>query len=267
MDREKRDAIAKAAKKVLDTFALSFPTAERVGRNEPFHAVLYSAFEDKFRERNLDVRTMLQFSSWIQGVNTSMGSFFERVACILSGGKKVAFTTKKKTSLPINKHQVAKIKQIWNNLKSGTARPDVDLEIKEILSAPTTEMEAAADFTADVFIETEDAITAIELKSVRPNKGESAGEKQKILEAKTALHNSFPGKKIQYFIAFPFDPTSPTLTGYNKKRFMEYLIGSGNYFAPEEFMLGGELWDFVSGESNTMEQILEIMAEVVREKP
>jgi hypothetical protein len=266
LDQTKKDAIAKAADAVLKKITLKFPTENAVNRNEPIHSILYKAFDSQLQERHLDVTTILQFSSWVQGVNTSMGSFFEKVACILSGGKKVAFTTKKKTSLKINKGQLTIIKQIWNELKSGKTPPNVELEISHILSTPSVEMQEAADFTVDVFIETPTSITAIELKSVRPNKGESAGEKQKILEAKTALHNSFPGKKIRYYIAFPFDPTSPTPTGYDKKRFIDYLIGSGNYFAPEEFMLGSELWDFLSGEENTMEQILEIIQEVVSKR-
>lgn len=265
-DQAKKDAITKAADAALKNFTSKFPTESTLSRNEPFHSAVYKAFESQLQARHLDLKSILQLSSWIQGVNTSMGSFFERVAWILSDGKKMAFTTKKRTSLKISEPQVTKIKQIWNRLKSGNTPPNAESEIAEILSAPSVEMQEAADFTVDVFIESNDSITAIELKSVRPNKGESAGEKQKMLEAKTALHNSFPGKNIRYFIAFPFDPTSPTPTGYDKKRFIEYLIGSGNYFAHEEFMLVSELWDFLSGEKNTMEQILEIMEDVVRRK-
>ncbi|MBI1813305.1 TdeIII family type II restriction endonuclease [Candidatus Peregrinibacteria bacterium] len=263
LHRSKKDSIAKAFNAVLQNRTLLFPTESTFKRNEPFHRVLYHAFEAQLQTRSQDVTSILQVSSWVQGVNTSMGSFFERVACILSGGKKMAFTTKKKTSLKISDTQTTKIKQIWNKPKSGNTSPNEESEIAEILSASSLKMQEAADFTVDVFWETHDSITAIELKSVRPNKGESAGEKQKMLEAKIALHNSFPDKKILYFIGFPFDPTNPTPLGYDKKRFMQYLIGGGNYFAPEEFMLGSELWDFLSGEKNTMRQILAIMENVV----
>ena len=43
------------------------------------------------------------------------------------------------------------------------------------------------DFSADVFIEDTNTITAIELKSVKPNSGEMKGEKQKILEKKIEI--------------------------------------------------------------------------------
>src|SRR3989344_3937814 len=119
LNQAKKDSIAKAADAVLKSITLKFPTENVLSRNEPFHRVLYTAFESQLQARHLDAKSILQFSSWVQGVNTSMGSFFERVACIISGGKKVAFTTKKKTSLKISEPQVAKIKQIWNKLKSG----------------------------------------------------------------------------------------------------------------------------------------------------
>ena len=52
----------------------------------------------------------------------------------------------------------------------------------------------ANGFTCDVFFADTHQITAIELKSVRPNAGESQGEKQKILEAKAASFKKFPDK-------------------------------------------------------------------------
>jgi hypothetical protein len=116
-------------------------------------------------------------------------------------------------------------------------------------------------FTVDTYIEKEDSITAIELKSVRPNSGEGRGEKQKILYGKSALQLANPGKKIKFFIGFPFDPTSDTATGYNKERFFNYLIEFKKFFDPEEVLLAGELWDFLSGGENTMDEILEVIKE------
>jgi hypothetical protein len=59
-----------------------------------------------------------------------------------------------------------------------------------------------------VFFEDNNSVTAIELKSVKPNSGEMRGEKQKILEGKAALFRKFPQKKIKFYIGFPFDPTA-----------------------------------------------------------
>lgn len=119
------------------------------------------------------------------------------------------------------------------------------------------------DFSADVFYEDADSVTAIELKSVKPNSGEMKGEKLKILEGKAALYKMFPEKKINFYIGFPFDPTvdpsMESVTSYNKTRFLGSIINMNKYFAPNETLVANELWDFLSGQENTMEEILEII--------
>lgn len=117
----------------------------------------------------------------------------------------------------------------------------------------------ANSFTVDVYIESGTQIIGIELKSVKPNAGEMRGEKQKILEAKSALFNEFTGKEIKYFIGFPFDPTSNTPTEYDKVRFLSSIIDGNKYFELEEVLLANELWNYLSDDDNTMEQILDII--------
>ena len=93
------------------------------------------------------------------------------------------------------------------------------------------------------------------------------GEKQKILEGKAALSRLFPDKEIKFFIGFPFDPTTDKGdTEYNKKRFMSSIINMEKYFAEEEVLLSSELWDYLSGEKNTMEQILSIINTIATTK-
>ena len=42
----------------------------------------------------------------------------------------------------------------------------------------------------------------------------------------------------------------------DKKAFFNYSVDFKKYFESNEVLLAGELWDFLSGDSNTMEQIL-----------
>jgi len=118
------------------------------------------------------------------------------------------------------------------------------------------------DFTADNYLENDKVIEAIELKSVKPNSGEMRGEKQKILIAKAALKKRHPSKNILFFIGFPFDPTSPTPTNSDKKRFMDSIIEFNKFFSPDEVLVGDELWDRLSGDKNTMQQILDIINKI-----
>ena len=89
------------------------------------------------------------------------------------------------------------------------------------------------------------------------------GEKQKILEGKSAMYRHFPGKKINFYIGFPFDPTvnplTDSVTSFNKTRFLGSIINMTKFFAPNETLVASELWDKLSGQENTMEEILEII--------
>ena len=125
------------------------------------------------------------------------------------------------------------------------------------------EMVNSIDFSADVFIEDDETITAIELKSVRPNSGEMRGEKDKILQGKAALSKRYMGKTIEFFIGFPFDPTETNdPNDYDKDRFTSSIINMNKYFSHDEVLLSAELWDFLSGHTNTMQDLLTIINDI-----
>lgn len=207
-----------------------------------------------------DVNDYISLSSWLHGLNTTLGqSFFESVAHILSDGYKKDFTTKGNSLLKVTQNQKKAISDIITDLKNSTETPNLDRENNLIFNVTTQPDLEANSFTVDVYAESDTEIIAVELKSVRLNSGEMGGEKQKILQAKAALYNEYPGKEIYYYIGFPFDPTNETPTGHDKARFLDYLIDGSKYFALDEVLLANELWDFLSGDNNTMEQILEII--------
>ncbi len=52
-------------------------------------------------------------------------------------------------------------------------------------------------------------------------------------------------------------------TTYNKERFFNYLIEFKKFFSPDEVLIGPELWDYLSKSENTMEEILDTIAEVI----
>ncbi len=181
----------------------------------------------------------------------------------MCNGEKREYTSKKSGNLKITRTQKDNVNNIITDLSNSTNLPNLLSENALLFQTFTTSLVSAIDFSADVFIEDMTSITAIELKSVRPNSGETRGEKQKILEGKAALHNLFPGKEIKFYLGFPFDPTlDPTIepvTSFHKSRFLGNIINMNKYFAPNETLVASELWDMLSGETNTMEEILEII--------
>lgn len=261
ISKDKIEKISLEVIKVLCTRFEKFPEDASSNRNAPFHTAFLNAFEDKFEGKVSNLPFFISLSTWLHGLNTTLGqTFFENVAHILSDGEKREYTSQKLGNLPITKQQKENVNNLITALSTSQVSPNPENENQKIFINEKTEIVSAIDFSVDVFIEDATLITAIELKSVRPNSGEMRGEKQKILEGKAALFKKFTGKTIRFFIGFPFDPTDDkSETGYDKTRFLGSNINMDKFFAPAEILIAGELWDFLSGESGTMEMVLQII--------
>lgn len=236
-----------------------FPEDATNNRNAPFHEAFLNAFSEVFDEHVTSIPIFLSLASWMHGLNTTLGqSFLEKTAHILSGGEKRAFTTGANTLLQISQNQRSIVNNIITELANDNRLPNLMDENNEL--APTEELEIdATSFTVDVFYEDDEQVVCIELKTVKPNHGVFKVEKQKILEAKIALKNLYPNKNIKYLLGFPFDPLNDTATGYNRQRFMDYSVGFRKFISEDEFLLSAELWGYLSGEENTMQEILDII--------
>ena len=264
LTNRQKEKISLEVIRTLITRFESFPEDASNNRNAPFHEAFLKAFSDKLANKVTDTPFFISLSSWFQGFNTTLGqTFFEKVAHHLSNGEKREYTSKKSGNLNITKKQKENISNIITNLSNDNAEANLEKENNLIFGSFNSELVSAIDFSADVFIVDTDTITAIELKSVRPNSGEMRGEKQKILEGKAALYREFPEKEIKFYIGFPFDPTvNPSIesvTAFNKTRFLGSIINMTKYFDSDETLLASELWDLLSGQQNTMEDILQII--------
>jgi hypothetical protein len=266
LDKKIIEKISLEVIKTLITRFESFPKDASNNRNAPFHEAFLNAFSDKLQGKVLDIPFFISLSSWLQGLNTTLGqSFFENVANILCYGKKREFTQGKDGVLKITKNQKEQAGKIITNLKNTVQTPNLSKENNLILHPDNSvAVVDALGFSADVFYQTDKEVVAVELKSVKPNSGEMRGEKQKILEGKAALFRRYPGKAIKFFIGFPFDPTVDTknkepYSSFDKKRFFEKIVDMNKFFAHDETLVSSELWDFLSGAKNTMEDIISII--------
>ena len=236
-----------------------FPEDVSRNRNAPFHEAFLNAFGNKLEGKVSSIPIFISLSSWMHGLNTSLGqSFFENVGQILCGGTKKEFTSRSKSLLKLSSSQKLRIANAIIDLSNSNFSPDslIDREeVEEIIE----DLEDATGFTADIFFEDDNQVVCVELKTVKPNKGVFKVEKQKILEAKIALRSAYPNKTIHFFIGFPFDPLSDEPTTYDKQRFMNYSVDFRKYFAESEFLLSSELWDYLSNTTQTMETVLEII--------
>lgn len=264
LTQDQQNRISEVVKDILLRRIKNFPKLGAQIRNAPFHKAFLEYFRERLEPLNIEMPYLIALASWLHGLNTSLGTGFENISHILSGGYKRKFTGVYK--LKVKMTQASKIENIIRDLKSDVHLPDLNRENGLIFNYPDADQEIASlPFTVDTYIERGDEIIAIELKSVRPNSGEGRGEKQKILYGKAALKLQNPDKNIKFFIGFPFDPTSEKATEYDKKRFFDYLIEFKKFFAHEEVLIAGELWDLLSGNQGTMNDILNVIAETVRQ--
>lgn len=256
MNSRKKELIAQTIIKILVSRFSSFPEDGNNNRNAPFHIAFLKAFSNKLDGRVRDITDYISLSSWLQGLNTSLGqSFFESVAHILCDGEKKVFNGK-----TIYSNQVNAISEIMIDLKNSTQQPSLERENEIIFNKNYGDTQSASNFTADCFYETDNEVVAIELKSVRPNSGEMRGEKQKILQAKAVLQELYPNKTIKYFFGFPFDPTSLKDSGYDKQRFIEYLVEAEKFIDKSELLIADELWSFLLGEQGgVMDELISII--------
>ena len=260
MTNQTKEKIAHEVIKTLISRFESFPDDATTNRNAPFHEAFLNAFKDKLEEKVSDIPFMISLSSWMHGLNTTLGQqFFENVAHIVSNGTKREWTNKKEGNLFITKKQKETINEIITKLSTDEEKPNLEEENRLIFQDDSTEKVKAINFSADIFYEDETSVTAIELKSVKPNSGEMRGEKQKILEGKAALYHKFKPKKVNFFIAFPFDPTATKDIEYNKDRFLNSIINMKKSFCNDEVLLSAEFWDYISDDNNTMQEILSII--------
>lgn len=259
---DQKNRISEVIKDILLRRIESFPELGAQIRNAPFHDAILDCFKERLGHLKVEMPYLIAIASWLHGLNTSLGSGFESISHILSGGYKRKFTGP--YSLKVKNTQASNVENIIRDLKSGARLPDLDREDELVFNYQSDEHSIdSLPFTADIYFERGDDVIAIELKSVRPNSGEGRGEKQKILYGKAALKLQNPNKNIKFFIGFPFDPTSNDATGYDKERFFDYLIEFKKFFSKKEVLIAGELWDFLSGKKKTMEAILDVVTNTV----
>ncbi|MDR0322701.1 MAG: TdeIII family type II restriction endonuclease [Treponema sp.] len=264
LTNEQKEKISIEVIKTLVTRFESFPEDSSNNRNAPFHEAFLNAFTDKLAGKVSDTPFFISLSSWLHGLNTTLGqTFFENVAHILCNGEKREYTSKRLGNLDITQEQKSIINDIITKLSTDATKPNLENENALLYKKYNSHLVKTIDFSADVFFEDSNLVTAIEMKTVKPNSGGMRDEKTKILEGKAALYRLFPDKEVRFFIGFPFDPTvnpkDENVTSYNKDRFLGSIINMNKYFNKKETLVASELWDFLSGTENTMEEILKVI--------
>jgi type II restriction enzyme len=215
------------------------------GDVKPFHERLFS------KER-------IRATSFFHSCSTTIGvTLFQNIAYLIARGNKNFKEVKKQ-------HEV--IGYFSNNAKSliediifdlgrkqndpKKRKPNIEKEIKEVLKVSGKGKKSSQ--IADLFIiDLDNNEIYIEIKTIKPNKGESEKIKRSLLKI-VALRN----KPIKVLCGLAYNPYEPEEFAWPLP--LNYLkIG-------EDLLVGKEFWDFLGGKG-TYEELLNIFEEVGKE--
>jgi len=176
-----------------------------------------------------DRRIMSAVHSW----STSFGQqFYEPIAAAiaLSSGKDAH--EQWESPVKISQDRVARIDQIVAELDSGVRKPDVDNEIKEILSIPNKNLiEDGTDNIVDVYF---DEKYLFDIKTVGPNKNDWVDFKKKTLKWSARMN-----KRVYGTIAIPYNPKAPR--PYSSSAVHKYMqVG-------KDVLVAADFWDLIGG--------------------
>ena len=136
-----REKISIEVIKTLVSRFENFPEDASGNRNAPFHEAFLNAFSDKLDGKVSDIPFFISLSSWLHGLNTTLGqSFFENVANLLCCGEKKKFTSVNGNLLKITKRQESYITELIANYKNGKAIPNLKEENNILFQDDNTEL-------------------------------------------------------------------------------------------------------------------------------
>lgn len=212
-----------------------------VGDFKPFHEKLFS--KQRIRE-----------SSFLHSCSTTIGvTLFQNIAYVIADGNKSFKKVEKQFEVKGNFSSEAKsvIEDIIFDLgrkqnDSEKRNPDIKREVEEVLRVSGDGKKSTQ--IADLFItDQEDNEIYIEIKTIKPNKGECEKAKRTLLKI-VALKN----KPATVLMGMGYNPYEPEEFAWPLPL---------NYFKlGEDLLVGKPFWEFL-GEDGTYEDLLDVFEE------
>ncbi len=193
--------------------------------------------------------------SFIQSLNTNFGtSIFEPVAEELAS--KHFDNIKRQMAVPntIAKEAQRVIQDIMDSLESGNSKPNKNEEIARILEVSQSgETSIIKPTKVDLFLQKENNIYLIDIKTAKPNKGGFKEFKRTLLTWVACFAYSNPKLNIQSLIAIPYNP-------YEPKPYERWTM-AGMLDLESELKVAEEFWGFLGG-NGSYDLILSAFEEV-----
>ena len=203
-----------------------------------------------FHYRLLGKDRMALFS-FIQSLNTTFGvSIYEPVAVALARERFKIAETQVKPFNKISSQAHQQIQIIMDELRSASRNPNKSIEVEEIRKVCHSGTFNRVNLTqVDIWLENhEGELSLIDLKTVKPNKGDFQKFKRTLLEWTAAELAKDPKVVINTMIGIPYNP-------YEPKPYERWTL-KGMLDLQHETLIAEELWNFIGGEG-TYEDLLD----------
>lgn len=191
--------------------------------------------------------------SFIHSMATTLGmSIYEDVSVIIASDNSEECFRNYGVGGAISREQKTVINNIVAKLRNGERNANIKKELKEVLSASykNGKFQKSGNI-ADFYMKRNNEEYYFEIKTVKPNIDVFEKSKTKLLEWVARRR-----KKINVFLAFPYNPYHPE----PYSRFTEV----GMMDSPNDFLVGDEYWNFIGGK-NTFPELLKVFDDVGKE--
>ncbi len=189
--------------------------------------------------------------SFIQSLNTTFGvSIFEPVAVSLAKNRFAVVQSQRKPHPQISERAHHTIQHIIDNLATTANPPNKISEIEALRDVCRDgKMNTVKLTKVDIWLEKDTGeLFLLDLKTVKPNKGDFEKFKRMLLEWAAAELARNPETKIHTIIAIPYNPYAPD-------PYRRWTM-KGMLDTEHELLVGEELWDFLGGE-DTYDDLLD----------
>lgn len=183
--------------------------------------------------------------SFIQSLNTTFGvSIYEPVAIALARGRFKVAKNQVKPADEISTQAHQRIQTIIDRLGIGDEDSNKPIETQEIREVCRTGTLDKVNLTqVDIWLENyEGELFLIDLKTVKPNKGDFEKFKRTLLEWTAAELARDPEVIVNTMIGIPYNP-------YEPKPYQRWTM-KGMLDLDNDVLIAEKLWDFLGGEGS-----------------
>jgi len=198
----------------------------------------------------------MALSSSIHSLSTNFGtSFYEPISEVLAIANFKEVKIQVIAGNKVSEEAQKVIQEIMDNLTTARKKPMKLNEIERIRSVcQSCEMRIVKPTKIDVFLRShDDEVYFIDLKTVKPNKGDFISFKRTLLEWVACYLADNPETKINTLIAMPYNP-------YEPKPYARWTM-AGMLDLDNELKVADEYWDFLGGQG-TYTQLLDVFERV-----